>query len=424
MNEAIRTIEKRKEPFTFNLLDLLVVFYMAHRLLPTVGQLTPGIVFLAVFGMTALMLCISKRNRTNTSDFTKIVFVFSLSVLGIVERLLNDNMATAFIYVYGQLQAFLYGWIALYYVSQESVTKARRLLKLAVAFYAITISTTYIGNIVFPQASRLMATFTSNDATYKLYTLYNIGGFSFVYEVALLVPLLVYFIKSKRLNKVLGTVILVVIGMFFLNVEYTAALVLFLASVSLLFVPRLTVRKVITIVVVVIILALLLGGVVADLLDGLSDLLPSSTMAARLDYFAKVLRGEDVGETEGSGDRMALYSKAINEFIDSKFMGTWGTTEGSEHSFILDSLAKYGIIGIGTLLLTYTVIYKGFVGAHKSKDYYPYLVWMYIMALFLAVLNPKLNQYVFIFMIPLFARVVDYYKAKGGKVDENSVDSK
>ena len=424
MNVASHTIAKRKEPLTFNLLDLLVVFYMAHSCLPAVGQFTPGIVFLGVFAMTALMLCMSRKNMMRSTHFTQLVFVFSLSLVTLVEKIfVTRAMADSAIYLYGQLQAFLYGWIALYYAAQKKITKTRRMLKIVTVFYVITIVTTYIGNIIYPQASRLLATFDSNNSTYQTFTKLNIGGFNFVYEVALFSALLVYLIKTKKIRLVYGIPILVVTGLFFLTVEYTTALSLFLASVSLLFIRRLTTKKVVTIVIIVLVLALLLGGVVASLLEELGDMLNSTTMSARFNYFAKILRGEDVGETEGSGDRMALYSKAIDDFVGSKFLGTWGETKASEHSLILDSMAKYGFIGIIALVVVYVTLYKLFVGRYKKREYYPYLVWMYIMAVILAILNPKLNQFVFIFMIPLFTRVIDYYTG-GEKYDENAVDSK
>lgn len=400
-----------KKPITFNLLDVLVWFYMAHRVLPAVGQYTPGIVFLGVFAMLALTLCISKRNMINTPAFAKLIFVFSVSLLTLAMRMAEGNMTTTFTYAYGQLQSFLYGWIAIDYISKVNITKTRRLLNLTIVFYVITIVTTYVGNIMYPQASRLLATLDSNNSTYQLYTSLNIGGFSFVYEVALLMPLVVYLIKSGKLTKVWGAVILVFIGIFLMQAEYTTALIMFLLTTCLLFFKTLSTKKIIAIVLVIAIFVLVFGGLVSELMDSVADIVPSDTISVRLKYAAALLRGEKLEEsieTEAeAGSRAELYKKAFKQMIDTKFMGSWGEVNGSGHSFILDNIVRFGVLGILAILVAYRMMYCIAIRPHKNKDYYPYLVWMFIMAIVLAVLNTKLNQYIFIFMIPLFACVID-----------------
>ena len=122
---------------------------------------------------------------------------------------------------------------------------------------------------------------------------------------------------------------------------------------------------------------------------------------------AATLRGDEIEEIEETSDRMTLYKKAIDEIIESKFLGNWGKRSGSGHSMLLDTVVTYGILGIAALVVMYRAIYKYAVYPYKNKSHGPYLVWIYLSAFLLALLNPNANLPIFIFVIPLFAKMMD-----------------
>lgn len=403
----MRTAQRRKERNNFGgiaAFDVLVFLYIAHNYLPAVGFYMPAIVYFGIFAILSVFLLVTVGSSPR---FPLLIAVFVLNIFALLRTLFTSDLMTMLLGLYGDLQTFLFGWIVLKYALYKNDKNARRLWFVLIAFFIMTAITTIIGNNKYPGASRLLATPISQIGAdvYNKYVSSNIGGFTFIYGLVLVMPILIYLAKKKRINPILSIVMFAIMGFAVIASEYTTALILFLMNIFLFFFRKLTKRKIVILVLICILFVAIGSVLLASLFDGIADLLPGDTVSLRLEYLASTLRGEDVLDHEGDSNRAELYKKALMEIRESNLLGTWGKTTGSGHSLILDAIVRYGIIGILLLVVMYIAIYKYSIYPYKNEDYGPYLLWIYLVAIILAFLNPKTNLTTFIFVIPLFTLV-------------------
>ena len=396
----------RKESAGITAFDIFVVLYIAHNHLPAVGFYMPSIIYFGCFAIIAALLLMSS---VSSLKVLSLIAIFALDGWNIVYMLFNENFITIARDIYGSLQTFLYGWIALTYVLQKDPKKAKRVLYVLITCFIITSITTIVGNYKYPGASRLLATSIAdtNVTVYNRYVSANIGGFSFIYGLMLIMPLLIYLAKKKKINFIFAILMFAIIGLAVISSEYSAALIIFMMNLILFAFRKLTKKKIMILIAIFLIFIVVGSPFLAMLFDKIADILPQKTVSSRFEYIAAFLRGEDVEDHAGDSNRKDLYTKAMREIRESKLLGTWGRTNGSGHSMILNTVVKYGLIGIFILIVMYKAIYKYAIYPHKKKDYGPYLIWIYLIAIFFALLNPKANLFIFIFVIPLFSYAID-----------------
>ena len=403
------------------LFEIFAVLYIAHKLLPAFGYYMPSVVYLGVFAVT-FVFGFTISNDGERKNFTlSMLPLFLVSILACIRYVTLGNVSGMFVYIYGELQIYLYGIIAVWYIVKNKPERAKFVFNFMLICYAVTGITTYIGCINYPQASRIMATLSTTDSLHQLYTRSNIGGFSFIYELVLILPLIIYMIKNKRINKILGAMFVVLIGLVIIQSEYATALILFVLSLILFLIPKLTGKKIIFFIVVALAIILLLRTFIANMFESLTNIVESETISERFKYISDLLSGNSVDDAEGN--RMELYAKSFNAFWDSGMMGIWNNGLTGGHSFILDTLGIYGIFGMYAIIAVYTAMYKVFICKHKDKDYFAYLLYVYILGVLMAVINTKMNLFIFICFIPIFAFVMDN-KCVKEKTSENSLGSK
>ena len=418
--ERIETrIQKKRRHLS--LIDMLVVLYMTHKLLPAVGQLMPSVAYLAVFAGITVLLATAKHNVMTGTRFFLLVFSFAISIASLLYVAMTSTLNDFALNLYGELQIFLYGWIAVWYIERTDKKKISGAFFLIAICYAVTAISTYIGCTFYPGASRLMATLKATDTQFIRLASLNIGSFSFIYELVLVAPLLIYFAKTKRIHPLASVIAFVALTLIILKTEYTTALMIFLISMVLFLMKKLTAKKIVVLLVVALLILFVFAGIIAEFLDWFADIVPSDTLGARFKYISATLRGEELGDTTTSGDRLAIYEKSLNIIAKTNLMGNWSKEGISGHSLIFDTIAQYGLVGILIIMTMYSAVYRLALYPNRKKDYYPYLLWIFFVAILLAVLNPKTNLFIFICVVPLFSAVVDNGK---GEDDEIAVDSK
>ena len=289
---------------------------------------------------------------------------------------------------------------------------------LFIAFIVTTI-TTVVGLQVYPDASRYIATISdSNSENAVTYDWANIGGYSFVYFVVLTYPMVIYGYKRKKIHVIFLIIFAILTFILIVNSGYTIALLLFTVSSVFAFFKRdLKVADVILIILISAIVILLLFQLFAELLNSIANVIDNKTIASRL----RDLAGGKEGLEQSEDNRLELYLISFTSFLKSPlFGGIFGSYKVGGHSFILDSLSRYGLVGGAVLFFVYRMLYRTFFKPLKSKTGYGYVFWTFIQVLILSLLNTGLWLYVLGFFIPI---VVAYIDKKGNK-NENSLDSK
>ena len=404
MNDIQHAINSNERKFNISVFDLLVILYFLHKLLPSVGYYMPAIVYFGVFALLAVCALSRVGSMRKINVLASMSVMFLVSVLEIVRYVVSGSAAAVPLYLYGELQVLLFGLAVLAYHTAGREHKKKYLFYLVVACYILTSVTTILGNIKYPQASRLLA--TTDNVHGALYTSQNIGSFTFVYELVLITPLFIYMFKNKRINRLLALGLVALFGYTVIKTEYVTALLLFVLTVVLFFIPKPTNKKIFVMLAAFAILFLVSKDYLAGLFGRIAQGLESETVAIRFQEIAAFLGGRGATEAGNVGNRTELYRASLDTFFRSYGLGSWGGGIGG-HSFVLDTLGQYGIFGLFAMAVMYRTVYALFIKPFRSKDFYPYLVYVYIVAIVLAVMNPKTYLFVFMVVFPLFAKAME-----------------
>ena len=76
------------------------------------------------------------------------------------------------------------------------------------------------------------------------------------------------------------------------------------------------------------------------------------------------------------------------------------------HSFILDSLAHYGLVGAAILFFMYRAIYNEFYRPFSDKAGYGFVIYSFLMPLGLSVVNTGMWQQNLCVFMPMFLMAI------------------
>lgn len=413
-------MNKGKIRITISFAGIFCLLYIAHNLLPIVGQYMSAIAYAGIFVITALSIYPTWFKRLKIqSDVIKLLPILAIPLLNLLRLyLFKANYSGIPLFLYSTLQIFIYGLISAYYIKHRNIIASKQLLILLFIMLGITAFTTGTGCINHPNAARYMARVeTTSDPLYIYYTQMNIGGFELTYILLLTVPLAIYLIKTNKIATLLGLIYVALVGFEIIYSEYTTAFLLYLVSLSLLFFNKLSSKNSIVLGIVIIFLLTIGRDLLVDLLRYVANITNSQIMSSRIEYVISTLSGVEYDNIVESGDRLSLYLSSIETFFSSWLLGVWSNSGIGGHSYILDNLAIYGITGLIAIYCQYNCIYKLYIKNNRQKDYYYYLLFIFFEGIVLAILNTQQFLFIYILVIPLFTYVID-------SDNEKSLDSK
>lgn len=257
---------------------------------------------------------------------------------------------------------------------------------IVIAFFVTGITTT-VGCMTYPDAARILAsTETSQDPIAVMYSWMNIGGYGFVYSMVLLYPFVVLAFKMKRLRLIPMVILTVMMFTTALAAEYTYAFMLLMISTMMLLLPRdISVKRFITLIIVFAVAVFLFRTTIAMIVTALGNYLGNSTM---VDKINAIFLGKDA--VEGfDDDRSALYMLSIESFLKNPLFGSLpsGNALTGGHSFILDNLARFGLVGGGLMIFMYRGIWRVFFRPLKDQPGYCLVFWAFVQPILLSSIN-------------------------------------
>ena len=379
--------------------QLIVVFYALHTSMPVVGFYTPAVVNAAVVLYLYLYLFL-RNNKETIADIKYILPIFSIYILS----LLYEGASHLVTYIYGISQLFIYPLLALYLLKNGNQKFIRRVFLIIGLSYMITGITTYYGCQIFPSASRdIAAQLISEDPEqYAMYMSYNIGSFSFIYTLILTLPLLIYMIRDKRINMIIGLACIFIVVMTILASEYATALLFLIVCLMAFFLPKYFGQKeIVWIIVGTAVLYVAGKQFFGHAFESLANVVTSETVADRFHNLAVFFSGETDNVDGDVESRMDLYNLSIKAFFKSPLWGSSNAKVGG-HSFMLDNLGRYGLLGLIAMIIMYRRMFKAFFKPCAQQKWYGYICLLFLVALAFAFLNPIDNPIVLTFIVPLF----------------------
>jgi O-antigen ligase len=214
----------------------------------------------------------------------------------------------------------------------------------------------------------------------------NIGGYNFVYSTVLLYPFVILAFKMKKLHFSFVLLFTGLIWFMVIQAEYTIAVMLLLLSSLLFFVRKdITIVEFFKMLVIFFVLVLIFRVMIAAVLTHFAEMIGNQGMVDKINV---LFLGKDA-VNNFDDDRSALYMLSLEKFLKSPLIGMIGSNSRvtGGHSFILDNLALYGLIGGGLMAAMYSGIFATFYRPLKDRPCYAIAVWAFLQPIVLSTIN-------------------------------------
>lgn len=391
----------------------MLIITLGYNIVPFFSQVisltVSTFVYMLVLVLLFLLLFVYKKNKSIKIYIGLLLPFFFYECFRLVTY---DNSIIYWLYdILLICIPVMIGYFLLYYRRDIGLSVSN----LIVFFFIITIITTIIGVLRFPSASRFLATGelgTSNERI--LYSLANIGGYTFVYSVLFLSPLLFFAFRKKVINPLIFICLLGLLFVFFYTTEYTIAIVLFsVSTVFFLLKKNIKVSTIFLFAVIGLIILIVLFEVISDILFFLSKNISSTSISERLEAMA----GGKYGLLNSDDNRVELYLMSLKFFLTYPIEGVAGKGFSvGGHSFFLDFIAEFGILGLFEIIILYAEIFIVFIHPFSKCDGYAYLVYIFLETILFSIINAEF----FVIVLTLYAPVI-FLKLlyKAGKTNES-----
>ena len=240
------------------------------------------------------------------------------------------------------------------------------------------------------------------------------GGFHFAYLIPIIMPMLIASLKSRRMSPIISTTVLLIPVYFVYKTQYAIALFLLIISLSsVFFANKYSFKKFAALAAAMVLLLIFARPFVGQAFYFIADHSASYSVSERFNAMGDALRGIS-NDNDAYVTRADVYQRDIEAFVSSPLIGTIASGGRSGgHSFILDNLALYGLIGLVGLVLFYRQIFVCFYKPFRSEPYYGFMIWSFGTGTMLAILNPTPSIAAIGLLVPLAAFVLqeDKYTA-------------
>jgi hypothetical protein len=334
--------------------------------------------------------------------------LFSVPIANLVYSLFDSSLWSFDTLFYVLLQLYIWPFISEFVLKYKHDKKISVVVIIVFLTMIITSITTYLGNLQFPGASRMMATgLEEHRESVSVFGKMNIGGFDFIYSLVLLLPFLFFSLRNRTDRIVKKLLLLSIIILFFItiyNSEYTTALLFSALSIVIFFLPqKISPRTVIVLAVISIPIMVFADTYLPLLFSSVSESTESYNISVRMEEMGYLMSGvEGYGDVQG---RINLWRLSLNNFTNNLLTGTGNI--GGSHSFILDNMSKYGIWGLLLIILQFSALYRITVKPYAKGPFFTPVLFMYIINFGLCLFNTLFFYNIFLFFIPLFIRTLE-----------------
>ena len=307
-----------------------------------------------------------------------------------------------------ELAPILIGYVIVYRMNWKNQNFFSIVLMVALIVTAIT---TTIGLQLFPDAARFLATVaSSDDPEFILLNMINVGGYDFIYSIILAYPILIYGYKIRKIPRLVMIISIPLMLFFVISAGYTTALLLFMISSLLLFFKKnISPRFIIVLLVCVLLFAVIFFPLFSLLFKFLSDHISNKLISERLLILANGREGFETTDDK----RLELYWISFSSFLKYPLFGSIfskGVRVGG-HSFLLDTIAHYGVLGIALLVWMYRKMYRMFYRPYRKTIGYGYIFWMFLQVMILSLVNTGMWITVLCLYLPV---LLTFIRHEGG----------
>lgn len=392
-------------------LEILLWCRLLTVFVPAISEYSPLIInALVVLGIYLALFFFAGVNFVIKTFFQFI----PLYIITIANALWGYRSSSLPMFLYGLMQWSLWPIAISFIVKNQYAKEASRLYFISSMLILFTSLTTYFGNISFPGASReLAAIWAEESSRAHYYRSLNIGGFDFVYLLVLMIPIWIYAIRNEErfFSRAFTITIMIMAFLTIYTTQYTTALIISILSLVLFFTPRsLSTRTLFFYLVSIVVVIFLSTSFIASLISKYAATTENIIVAERMSGVSDILMGRSIeGDIES---RQYLLAKSWESFKNNPLSGS---RDVGGHSFILDAMGHYGILGILFLVLVFWGLFRLTIRPYKKKAYYGYLLFSFISQIVLAFLNTTIFFEYFFIIVPLASLSYGFRKPQVGR---------
>ncbi|HBN26922.1 MAG TPA: hypothetical protein DD405_05595 [Desulfobacteraceae bacterium] len=306
-----------------------------------------------------------------------------------------------------EIEALFFAIIMLqYFLSSKDIKWLQILLAISFCFIIITIITTLIGLQSHPLASRQLAGGLAVKGEYALISYYRsigIAGYDFFYGLAFTVPVLVAFLKMKKINNNLKVVLffVIVLAMYgILKAQFTTAFLFAVIGAGIAFWTDEKVKPAFfRLIAVLIVVIFFPKDFVTGTINSFAGILDEGLIQNRLiDLSITLSQGIGEGRThiDYRYDRIPIL---MDSFFHRPVLGG-GVSLG--HNWWLDRLSLFGLTGVvpWILLLWFQIKYNLTLFHENNRIYYLITMILYVVMGFIKNMGQQQTMIFLFFIIP------------------------
>ena len=379
----------------YPLITVLLVFYLIQKM-PIVALYmnTYVTMMLLVFLVFAMFVTVQSLRISKTIVISMSLEFIKSKIAGIS---FTNNIWSEFLEIF---PVFVGCWLVIN--RMDKVIKV--IFPVLLITYIITALTTYVGLEAFPDASRLLAT---GGTHYQTYFKYNIGGYGFIYSLVLLHPIFICFFKSRK-KYIYSAIFTAVCVLCVFKSAYAMAALLFVVSCSAYLLPSsLDIKKVRRRMFVIAVLLVVVLIFVPAILNSLAqwDVLEDSS--EKITDISNMIQGSETTHAD-TEIRHKEYEKSWETFLSNPILGAliFGEGKTGGHSYALDFMANWGIIGLIIIICVFVGFGKLYYKvSNKTTVFYYGLLFLAIVVV-LTFFNTQFWSFELGFAMPIVMRRV------------------
>ncbi len=391
------------------------VLYAVYALLPIYGLIHPTyryiLIFLCVVFFYSAVLLSGNKLSTEVIKVTITIFFLDILIFWVFYR----NFA-GFTVIFNLFMYFLAIPMSLYY-SKCVISKKdlKRLIVIILLIYGITVLTSIVGLMIYPEASRYLSSTRQASIMYK-YQIMNIAGFAFVSTIPVILIIILYLLKYGRgLNKLFYMLIFIISLFLLIYAQYGIGIISGLIAIFLflMYAKNKPTNNYKILLWMCIAFVIILICRVTNILDAFSKTLDKGgfpTISIKFQELHLWLHYGVVGTSLGA--RFNVYLKSLMCFIQYPIFGSMLFRNSEDlvggHSTCLDLFARAGIFYSATIFGLFIYCIKKVFGNFSTQRG---LIKSVLTLLFvISILNPVILSYPLTFMVFIFTTLVIKYK--------------
>ena len=380
----------------------IYLFYCAYTIMPVFSFLFTVYIQIAIV-LFILFHIFSGRNTRSLIRFSlpfSLIFIFEL-----ITNIKVANDVADFIGVLYDSLLFVLPIFLIYYLLINNYRNAiLKFITISSVLFIITIITSIYGLLSDVNAARIMSAGNVAESVIMNYNKQNIGGFAIAYMIPVVLPMLFAYYSKKKISLFVFVPVLGSLTYYIYLAQFSIALILFVLSFTSIFIAyKYSSKRFMLIILTIFLISSQIKPILTEVLYFAAEYNESQAVSVRLKSMGDITSGVGTKALEYT-ERIDRYSKSIDAFKSSPIIGVFYTSKKpGGHSFLLDYLALFGILGIIGLVIFYRQVYNFLYRPFKNESYYGYMIWSLFSSLILGFLNPTASIFIICFIVPLMA---------------------